>query len=485
MTTPTSDATGLQYVGLAGAAAVLGAALVVPSPTGVGDEVQLAVAVFLATVVLWITKPVPYAVSSLLSVVLLYALGLTDTFAGAVSGFASTLVFFFVTLLLIGSSVSKVGLDDRVADRLVTATSTPLASVRRLATALLVLAFLMPSGFARTVTFMPVVDRINDLYGLGERSNFRRLGYYVVGHVNPLASLVVMTGGGMPITTSELINTMVRSFTWVEWVAYMSPPIVFLYVTAVGAASLFYRVSGDEPADRSGSVEGGGTPRTGGGTPTSDPDPLTRDQRIVVVTLLAVICLWIVGSFVGLPAIVPATFVVVVFSFPGIGIITEEEIRDISWGIVLLMGAMLSLLDVLRDLGAFDLLADVLFSRAPLFQVGLATMFVLFLFAVGVRSAFSSVSAALLLLLPILLEFATVLDVNRLYVSLSLPIVLGATVVLPFNVPTVLVAYERGPLTRSEVVRLGALTLAIGFLTVALCWFAYWPALEGAVGGLS
>lgn len=482
-TTPTSDATGLQYVGLAGSAAVLGAALVVPSPAGVGNEVQLAVAVFVATVILWITKPVPYAVSSLLSVVLLYALGLTDTFGAAVSGFASTLVFFFVTLLLIGRSVAKVGLDDQVADRLVTTTSTPLASVRRLATALLVLAFLMPSGFARTVTFMPVVDRINDLYGLGDRSNFRRLGYYVIGHVNPLASLVVMTGGGMPITTSELINTTVRSFTWVEWVAYMSPPIVFLYATAVGAASLFYRVSGDEPTDRSGSSGEDGPSRTGDGTPTSDP--LTRDQRIVVVTLLAVICLWVVGSFVGLPAIVPATFVVLVFSFPGIGIITGEEIRDISWGIVLLMGAMLSLLNVMQDLGAFALLSDVLFSRAPLFQVGLATMFVLFLFAVGVRSAFSSVSAALLLLLPILLEFATVLDVNRLYVSLSLPIVLGATVVLPFNVPTVLVAYERGPLTRSEVVRLGALTLAIGFLTVALCWFAYWPALEGVVDGLS
>ena len=251
---PFSNATGLRYLGVLGAATVLGGGLVAPVPGALdGDrEVFLALAVFGATVILWITKPVPYAVSSLLSVVLLYALGLTDTFQAAVSGFASTLVFFFVTLLLIGRSVAKVGLDDRVADRLVTPTSTPAGSIRRLAAAVLLLAFVMPSGLARTVTFMPIVDRINDVYGLGDRSAFRRLGYYVVGHVNPLASLVVMTGGGMPIVTSELVNTMVRPFTWVEWVAYMSPPIVFLYVTSVVAAGLVYRVDGDALADRAG-----------------------------------------------------------------------------------------------------------------------------------------------------------------------------------------------------------------------------------------
>ena len=467
----------LQYFGLLTALIVLGVGVATPLSGAVDGEVQLAFSVFLATVVLWITKPVPYVVSSLLSVVLLYGLGLTATFQDAVIGFASTLVFFFVLLLLIGKSVAKVNLDDWVANRLVTATSTPRVSVRRLATTLLLLAFIMPSAVARTVTFVPVIDRINDLYDLGEKSNFRRLAYYVIGHVNPLTSLVVMTGGGMPITTSELVNSSVRSFTWIEWVIYMAPPIVLLYSTTVVTASFLYRVDDDAAASPS-------EPSIGDGGTRRETTPLTTDQKIVVLTLLVAIVLWIVGSFVGIPAIIPAMFVVTVVSLPGVRILTVKEIGDISWGIVFLMGAMLSLLQVMRDVGAFDLVIDFLFSSVPVFQAGLATIFVVFLFAVGIRSTLSSVSAALILLLPVLLEFASLLGVNQLYVALSLPIVLGSAVFLPFNIPTVLIAYERGPLTRAEVLFLGLMTLTVGFLTTTFGWLVYWPTVERLLTGV-
>jgi anion transporter len=471
----------LRHLGLLVAAGVLLTGLVAPVSV-VDYRVQAVLSVFLATIVLWITKPVPYAISSLFCVILLYALGLADTFQAAVSGFASSLVFFFFLLLLVGQSVSKVDLDSWVADRLAFETSTPRRSIRRLGTALLALAFLMPSGLARTVTFMPVIDQINDTYDLADDSNFRRLAYYLIGHVNPLASLVVMTGGGMPITTSEIINSTVRPFTWLDWVVYMAPPVVLLYTGAVLVASVVYRVSDAVDGSRSETASASGSENTvqsnGGAV-----DPLTRAQKVVVGALLTAIVLWIVGSFVGVPAIVPAMAVVFVFSLPGVRIITVDDIASVNWGIVFLMGAMLSLLDVMQELGAFEVVIDAMSSSATVFQAGLVTMFVLFCFAVLVRSCFASVSAALVLLLPVLLEFASALELDQLYVSLSLPIILGAAVFVPFNVPTVLIAYERGPLTRTEVVGLGMMTLVLAFLVVGFGWFVYWPTLEGVLGG--
>lgn len=469
----------VPLLGLLAAATALAAGVLTPFGVTVDPQIQLVIGVFACTVILWITKPVPYLVSSVLAVVLLFGLGLTDSLAQAATGFSSTLVFFYVLLLLIGKSVAKAGLDDRVARRLVTATSTPRSSVRRMSVAVFLLALVMPSALARTVTFMPVFDRINTIYRLGESSPFRRLGYYILGHANPLASLALMTGGGMAIVTAEMINSMVRPITWIEWAFYMTPPIILLYSAAVFGAGLRYGVGRDRQIIDERSSAQDERPEFDGTT-----EPLTFDQEIVVVMLAVAIVAWIGGSFVGIPAIIPAMAVVLVFSLPGVGIITATEVRDLSWGIVFLMGAMLSLLDVMRELSAFDLVVDLLFSNVPILQSALFTLFVLFGIAVLIRGTFSSVSAALLLLLPILLEFATILGLDPFYVSLSLPLVLGSAVFLPFNVPTVLIAFERGPLEMAEVLTLGLMTLAVGFLVAALSWVFYWPLLDSVLSGV-
>ncbi|SFT03133.1 SLC13 family permease [Halostagnicola kamekurae] len=436
-------------------------------------EVQLVFSIFFATVLLWITKPVPYTISSVLCVILLYALGVTSSFEEATVGFASTLVFFMVLLLLIGKSVPKVGLDKWIANLLVSPGSTPQKSIYRLAATLLFLAFLMPSGTARTATFFPIVDQINKLYNIDDDSSFRRLAYYVLGHLNPVGSLALMTGGGMAVTTAELTNSIVRPITWVEWAFYMIPPIILLFSISIAAASFTYDVDDDHELHMCEVRADGSTNGIDGNTKS-----LTNDQLIVVGTLLVATCLWIIGSFVGVPSILPAMLVVLVFSLPGVRIITAKEIRNINWGVIFLIGAMLSLLNVMQDLNAFDFLVISLASFLPMDASTSVVLFLLFLVAVLIRTAFSSVSASFLVMFPILLEFASLLEIKPLYLSFGLSILLMSGTFLPFNNPTVLIAYEKGPLTTAEVALLGAFTLTFGFVVVALSWTIYWPLVD-------
>ena len=476
-----------HLLGLAVAAAVLGIGTLGPTLGAVDRTVQVVLAVFGATLVLWIAKPVPYTVSSLLSVVLLYALGVTDTFEAAVSGFASTLVFFFVVLLLVGQSVSNVGLDGWAASRLIAASNTPSSSVRRLAGMLLLLAFVLPSGVARGVTFMPVIDRINDAYGGSDGSQFRRLAYYVVGHLNPVASLALMTGGGMAIATAELINASVRPITWVEWALYMAPTTVLLYACCAVAGAVVYDVDeigdgvADDDATGDGVADGGVADDDAPASDTDAPDALTRDQKLVLGTLGGAICLWIVGSFTGVPTLVPAALVVVVFALPGVRVIDATDVSDINWGIVFLVGAMLSLLDVMRTVGAFDLLVDGLALAVPGGASPVVVVGTVFGIAVLVRGTFSSVSASFVVLFPIVLEGLSGLGLTPLYVSFALTTVLMSATFLPFNNPVVLVAYERGPLDAREVFVLGMLTLCFGSLVVVFGWTVYWPLVDRLV----
>jgi len=472
-----------QLVGLGVAAAVLVGGTVGPPVGGVDGTVRTVLAVFAATLVLWIAKPVPYAVSSVLCVALLHALGTVPTFADAASGFASTLVFFFVVLLLVGRSVANVDLDDWVAARLVAARDTPRRSVRRLSVMVLLLAFVLPSGLARGVTFMPIIDRINASFGAADDSQFRRLAYYVIGHLNPVASLALMTGGSMAVATAELVNASVRPLTWVEWALYMAPTTVLLFVCCTGLGALYYDVPGDVPAE----VAGTGPGRTGSETEAAadsggdDLQPLARDQKLVLGGLGGAIGMWIVGSFLGIPTLVPAVLVVVLFSLPGIGILDTSDVRAINWGIIFLVGAMLSLLDVMRTVGAFDLVVEAFGVVVPPGAPDAVVVAAVFAVAVLVRGTFSSVSASFVVLFPVVLEGLSTTDVAPLYVSFGLTTILMAATFLPFNNPAVLVAYDRGPLDAADVFRLGMLTLAVAVLVVVFGWTVYWPFVDGAV----
>lgn len=444
-----------------------------PLPFFTNSKTQLVFSIFLSTIVLWISKPVPYTVSSILSVILLHSLGVTDTFSEAASGFSSNLVFFLILIFLIGRSVDKVNLDVWLATRLVSSVSTPQESIRRLTLAILSLAFLMPSGVARTVTMIPVIDKITEMYSIGKNSQFRQMSYFVIGHVNPIMSLALMTGGGVAVITSELINKSVRSFTWLEWAIYMIPPVVSLFLISVLIATVVYDIDDETSIENKASVEE---------QPANFADDngasLSQDQQIVIGTLLIAVVFWIIGSFLGIPTVVPAMFVVFVFSLPGVRVITAQEAKSLSWGMIFLTGAMLSILDIMEEMNSFDPLMDSIASALPMHTSVPILIGLLFSSAVVLRLFFSSVSAAYIVLFPIMMEFAGLFSVSSLYMALSLSILLVSATFLPFNSPPVLIAYERGPLSMRSVLILGLVTLSMGSVIIILSWSFYWPFVD-------
>lgn len=460
----------VRNFGIMLAVVVLVVGVLSPPPAGMTPEIQSVLTVFFFALVLWLTKAIPYTLSSVLSVVLLFTLGLTETFEEAAIGYASTLFFFLFVLLLLGNAISKVELDDRVAKGLLSSQSTPRRTIRSLASNLLILSFFMPSAMARTVTFIPVVRRLTKAYGLDQNSSFTRSSFVLLGHVNPIASMALMTGGGMAIITSEIVNSTVRTVTWVEWGILMIPPTLVLYGLAAISAGVIYSV------DDTVTVEEGANEGELGTDVDEKSSPLTRDQRIVAVVMLGAILGWIIGSFIGLPTIVPAIIAGVILAMPGIDIITAKDIRDVSWGVLFLIGAMFSILNVMETSGTLGYLVDgitqyIAFSLLPTWQA----VTILLILAVCIRVFFSTASAAIVIVLPIILEFGEISGVNPLYLALSVLILIGSTTFLPFNTSAVLISFDRGPLTNREVVRFGFVTMCLAAVIIALSWFFYWP----------
>lgn len=450
----------LVSVGLAVVVLFAGVAL----DTGVAVEAQRALAIFLFAVILWIGQPVPLAVSSVLSVVLLPVMGVTPTVSAAATGFGSRLVFFLLLLFLLGDTIANVGLDEHAAARLRTAKSTPRRSYALLARNVLLLAFVMPSGIARTVTFAPVVKQLNAQYDLGNRNNFLRSSFLLLGQLSPIASLALMTGGGMAILSSELIRAELGAFSWLQWLVYMAPPVVLLYGLSTTALKALFPVD-DTTTVRSGDLDEHAT--------------LSPPQKLVAAVIAMTIGLWAIGSLTGLSTLLPPMLAVTVLALPGVRIITPREIRAINWGILLLFGAVFSLIRVLTETGAMDLLVTGLLDAVPLatYSPWLAIAAII-AGVLAVRLLFSTASACLAITLPVAMSLAETIRVDPLLLSFTIVIVVGSATLLPFHLPTVLIAREEYPPLRTrDVLLVGLLALTTSLVVVTLSWLFYWPLL--------
>ncbi|THE65967.1 SLC13 family permease [Salinadaptatus halalkaliphilus] len=466
----------IQWAGSIATVFVLVVGVAFPPLFGLETDMQLVLTIFLMAIILWVTKPVPFTISSVLVMSLLFGLGITSSFDDAVSGFASELVFFLFLLILLGNTIGKTGLDDRAARQLLSAQSTPRRSVRSLSTNLFALSFFMPSAVARTVTFIPLVKRVTTLYGLGAKSNFEKSSFFILGHVNPIASMALMTGGGMAIITSSVIQSSVQSITWVEWAVYMIPPVGLLYAIAAVSAAKLYPVNDSMTIGDTQSTDGGETQSV---DDELEADPMSRDERIVAVVMGATVVAWIVGSFVGIPTILPAVVAVVVLSLPGIQIITPSDIRSMSWGILFVIGAMFSILEVMETTGTLTFIVDTITHLVPFGTMALwQVVAILLTIAIVMRTFFSTASAAITVVLPIVLEFGSVLGINQLYLAFSILTIIGSTTFLPFNTTAVLVSFDQGPLSMRDVFTFGLLTMVFALAVIPLAWLFYWPFVD-------
>ena len=429
--------------------------------SGLSTTGQRVLGLFFFALVMWLTKPVPFAISSLTTVVLLYVLGIADSFAVAASGFSSRLIFFLIILLLLGNTISKVGLDELIARRLLVADS-PGETIRLAAAGLLALSFMMPSALARTVAFLPIFEELDELWDVPDDENFLLNAHLILGHVNPVASMGLMTGGGMAILSSEFIRSSVTDISWLDWAVLMLPPTVFIFVLAVATILFIHPVgaaSAPTPREELPSVTG-----------------FDRDQRIVIGVMIAVIFFWIVGSFVGIPTILPPAAAILFLALPGLRIVTGDDMTTISWGIIFVFGTMFSLLGVLESSGVLSWVIGnaeqaLPFAALPLWQ----TVALLLALAFVVRLFFSTASASLLVLFPVMLRFADAFGINALFLSLSLLMVVGCSTVFPFNTTTVLLTYDKGPMSSIDVMVTGLITTGYAIVAIVLCWTLYWP----------
>ncbi|HEX7127140.1 MAG TPA: SLC13 family permease [Thermodesulfobacteriota bacterium] len=441
--------------GVAFGAAVV--ARVLPPAAGLTPAGQAVLGVVLGGMLLWMTEALPLGVTAVL------VLGLLGTVPGlapteAFVGFASPVVFFLVGALALGLAVEQTGLAARAARRLLAGSrGEPTRLYAQMLAGFAPLALLLPSAITRNAILVPAYRDALAAMGAGPRAG--RAVMLALAILNTLASSALLTGGVSSMATATLLG----GFTWTSWFALMAVP--YYTLIALGGLALYRLLGPFEPGHGRPTVDEGPAP------------PLTGAERRTLAVLALTSILWLTDAIHGLSPAVPALVGASLVLAPGIGVLEWRAFESrLSWGLLLTVGASLSLAHALETTGAARWLAGLATQGLGAANLPPIALLAVLVTAVAVvHLGITNLPACLALLVPVGSTVGAAAGLNPVVCGLVVAITVDAVILYPVQTAASLVAYESGMFQAGDVRRFGVIlwlvTIAV-VIGVAVPWWA-------------
>ena len=379
------------------------------------------------------------------------------------AAFASEVVFFLIGAVAIGTAVEVSGLAARAARFLGRmARGSPARLYVQMIASLPAFAVLVPSAITRNAILIPAYEEALDRMGIAKADRTGRMLMLALGVLNPLASSALLTGGLVSITAASLLG----GFSWLRWFALMAVPY---YALLFGGAFLLRWVVGPfEPARCA------PTPPL----PAPAPQPLTAIEIKTLAVLAGTLALWLTDRFHHLSPAIPALIGAAVLLLPRIGVLSWKTFEGkLSWGIILSIGAALSLAAAMTKSGAAAFVSQAvvphlanLADQPTLLVIGLILAVAL------IHLAITNLAACIALLIPVAATIAERAALNPIVCGLIVTIVVDAVILYPIQTATNLLAYETGYYGAADVRRLGIGMLVLTTVVILLT-IPYWGLL--------
>ncbi len=304
---------------------------VIPPPTGVGVQAWHLFAIFVATIVGFVLKPLPMgsvAVMGIAVTALTNTLGIKE----ALSGFGNTVIWLIVIAFFISRGFIKTGLGERIAYLFVRRFGKRTLSLSySLLFCDLLLSPAIPSNTARAGGIIfPIIRSLSETFGSRvEDGTERRIGSFltIVGFQGDLiTSAMFMTAmAANPLSAKLARDVAGVNITWTGWALAAAVPGV---VSLLFVPWLLYRLYPPEIRETEGAA-------TLAAQRLKAMGPVKRTEKFMLLVFAIVLVLWIFG---GRWNIDPTTT-----AFVGLA--------------VLLLTQVLTWEDVKKEQGAWDTLA--------------------------------------------------------------------------------------------------------------------------------
>jgi anion transporter len=451
---------GLRECWIVAALGAYALARLAPPLEGLSAAGQAVLGAMAAGAILWISEATPIGLTAI-AVLVLLGLGPGARLADVAGGFASEVVFFLIGAVAIGAAVEASGLAERAARFLGRmARGSPARLYVQMIASLPAFAVLVPSAITRNAILIPAYQDALDRMGIVRTDRSGRMLMLALGILNPLASSALLTGGLASITASSLLG----GFSWLRWFALMAVPYYALLFG--GALLLRFLVGPFEPARSTDAPVGG-------------KQPFTAMEMKTLAVLAGTLALWLTDRFHHLSPAIPALIGAAVLLTPHVGVLSWKTFESkLSWGIILSVGAALSLSAAMTKSGAAAFVSKWVVSHlAGLADEPMLLIVGLIVAVALVHLAITNLAACIALLIPVAATIAERAAINPIVCGLIVTIVVDAVILYPIQTATNLLAYETGYYGAADVRRLGIGMLVLTVFVILLT-IPYWGLLN-------
>ncbi len=433
--------------------------LIAPPVIFTSHQVAVA-AVCLVTITFWATGIIPPHITSLCFFVVCLVFSLAKP--GVVfSGFSSSAIWLIFGGLVLGAAITSTGLGKRVGRWIAYhLQGAYLKIIGGLVVSGVCFSFLMPSAMGRIVLLIPLAVAIADYFGFEPGSNGR------TGIV-----LAVILGSFLPafaILPANVPNMVLIGISESLFhISLLYGPYFLLHFPVLGLLKgiiivvVIVRLYPDMPVIHQGQKVG-------------HEESLSRDEKILSITLLVLLGLWMTDFLhhIG-PAWVALTGAVFLM-LPGIGVVDKKMFNQkVNWASIIFVAGILGLGTVINRSGVGHSLASRIIAFLPLEPDNAFCNF----YSLSLAATATGMATTLPAMPAVFTQFS-----GSLAKTAGLPLksiigiqVLGfSTVLLPYQAPPIVVgmqlAGERFSHAAKVCLVLAAITISLLFPLDFLWW---------------
>ena len=434
----------------------------IPTPEGLTFSGKVMIGILLMAAILWITEPIPLAVTGLLIMILqpiLHILPANEVF----SSFGNQAVFFLIGAFIIAGAVEKHGLHRRIALKFLSRfEKNPRMLTFGIMISCAFLSFVMPEHGVAAL-FLPIILSILIAMKITpKQSNFGKICMLSVAYGCSIGSLGTLIGGARNPLTVEVLSEQGINVTFFYWMIYSIPvvlialPIVWLVLQFTFPIEIKNITAAKKEIKNQVAKVG----------------KISKNETIVLIILILTILLWIFFSsntYYGLAVIaIIGSFLLFLTRT-----ITWKDVEDrVPWGIILLYGGAITLGIGMQKTGAGTWLANQIFTT---FNINIYILILMIIILTILLTNFMSNIGAVAILLPIGLAVATEIpNISPLLASMTIALSGGLAFILIIATPGNAITYSSGYFSTRDLFRAGILANILCIFVIFFVAIFYW-----------
>ena len=462
---------------LLGAIAVLLAIHLLPAPAPLergGNVIPLTtqgkacLAIMAFAVILWVTETVPFAVTSLLVVLLIPMLGLADYRTVVRAAFGEPIVTFFIGVLMLSAGFTRSGLGTRLVYQILGLVGT---RTDRVLLGVLVVGSLLSwwiTDMAAAAMLLPVgVGLLRDAGLEPGKSNFGRSLMIATAFGSLIGGIATPAGTAANLVAIAQLEQLAGvEVSFLRWMAYGVPASLLMLPLAWRILLWIFPPELERLAITDDDIR----------ARLAAFGRLRAEERWTLFVFLTVIAIWVTTPFLATltgGAFAPPIEAVALAGglalfLPRVKVMTWKEAeRDIDWGGIMLIAAGLSLGLVVFESGAARWLAWVLLGQITVVPQVLQA-FVIVLAVAGLHMMFSSNTVTASIIVPILVALAQDLGLDLWAVVAPAAFTSSLAFILVSEGPTTIIPYASGYFSIKDMAKAGIVVTVAAAACVAL-----------------